>query len=367
MPPRLPRNHPYKDVTIQQLRSFCETVRLGSFTAAAAALELAHPTVWKQVHALEQRLGATLVEPYERGCRPTEAGRRFARLAGPLVAGMGSLERAFQTSRAEAAARIVVAAPPRVLVEDLPECIVEFERLWPQAWLALMQVGVDDVPAAVASGRADLGLTDSCLLDTDDPGLACEPCYELEIVLVTPLDHPLAGRRTVLSHDLCAFTLVNAPVPHGNTVLAAALAELHALGIQPSRVVGYYNAVICRYVELGFGIGLIPCLHGRPPHPALHERSMSDVFGRPTVYLVWRKGTIESGPARAFAQTVKAMLSRPPADPGASSRSRRNSRKRADQTGGIRSRQASERKASLAPPNCPPTGRPRRKSRTSQH
>jgi DNA-binding transcriptional LysR family regulator len=337
MPQRLPRNHAYKEVTIQQLRSFCETVRLGSFTAAAAALELAHPTVWKQVHALEHHLGAILVEPHERGCRPTEAGRRFARLAGPLVAGIGSLERAFQASRAEAAARIVVAAPPRVLVEDLPECIVEFERLWPQARLALMQLGVEDVSAAVASGRADLGLTDSCLLDTDDPGLACEPCYELDIVLVTPPDHPLAGHRTVQPHDLCAYALVNAPVPNGNAVLAAALAELHALGIQPSRVVGYYNAVIRRYVELGFGIGLIPCLPRRPRDPAFHERSMSDVFGRPTVYLVWRNGTIESGLAREFAKTVKALLSRPAADPVESSPSRRKSGAPSSQKGRTRS------------------------------
>jgi DNA-binding transcriptional LysR family regulator len=116
MAARPPRNHLYKQVTIQQLRSFCETVRLGSFAAAAAALELTHPTVWKQVHALEQRLGATLVEPYERGCRPTEAGRRFARLAGPLVAGIGSLERVFQSARAEAAARIVVDTVWRQIV-----------------------------------------------------------------------------------------------------------------------------------------------------------------------------------------------------------------------------------------------------------
>jgi DNA-binding transcriptional LysR family regulator len=333
MPALPPRNRPYKEVTIQQLRSFCETVRLGSFTAAAAALELTHPTVWKQVHALERHLGATLVEPYERGCRPTEAGRRFARLAGPMVAGIGSLERAFQSSCPEAAAPIVVAAPPRVLVEDLPDCIIEFERLWPQARLALMQVGVEDVPTAVASGEADLGLTDSCLLDTDDPGLACEPCYELDIVLVTPPHHPLARRRTVGSHDLCAYALVNAPVPHGNAVLAAALAELHALGIQPSRVVGYYNAVICRYVELGFGIGLIPRIIRRPPHPALHERSMSAIFGRPTVYLVWRKGTIESGPAHEFAKTVKALLSRSPADLGASSRSRKEQRRKGGPNG----------------------------------
>lgn len=331
MPAHSPKNRAYKEFTLQQLRSFCETIRLGSFTAAAAALSLAHPTVWKQVHALERRLGATLVEPHGRGCRPTEAGRLLAGLAGPLVTGIGSLEQAFQASRAEAEARLVVAAPPRVLVEDLPECVLEFERLRPHVRLTLKQVGVEEVAAAVASGQADLGLTD--LPDPDDPWLAFEPCYELEIVLVTPPDHPLVRRRRVQVRDLCAYPLVNAPVPRQNPVMAAALKELYALRTRPSRVEAFYAAAICRYVELGFGIGLITRVSAHPPQPNLHERSLSGVFGRPTVYLVRRKGTLQPGPAHEFARTVKAMLSRPAAGPNAPGPSRRKSGPRSDRKG----------------------------------
>ena len=54
--------HPYKEVRLQQLRSFCETARLGSLAAAAQALGLAEPTVWEQVHALERQFAAKLVE-----------------------------------------------------------------------------------------------------------------------------------------------------------------------------------------------------------------------------------------------------------------------------------------------------------------
>jgi DNA-binding transcriptional LysR family regulator len=334
MPTRHPKNRAYKDVTLQQLRSFSETIRLGSFTAAAAALELAHPTVWKQVHALEHRMGAILVEPHGRGSRPTEAGRLLARLVGPLVAGITSLEQAFQTS--QASARIVIAATPRVLVEDLPECIVEFERLRPQVQLILKQVGKDEVTAVVASGQADLGLTASCLPDSDDPWLAIEPCYELEIMLVTPPDHPLARRRYVGARDLCAYPLVNARDPRGGPVMKAALAELHSLGIQQGRVEAFYDDAVCRYVELGFGIGLINRVPGYPPRPNLHERSMSDVFGRPTVYLTWRKGTLLSEPAHEFARTLKTMLCRPPADPDNSSVSRTRNGARSDQKGRTR-------------------------------
>src|SRR5436190_3192251 len=85
----------YKDVTLGQLRSFCETARRGSFTAAAAALRLAHPTVWKQVHALEATFGRALIEPHARGCRLTEAGEVLLRLAAPNVFDLDSLRRRF--------------------------------------------------------------------------------------------------------------------------------------------------------------------------------------------------------------------------------------------------------------------------------
>ena len=85
----------YKEITLQQLRSFCETVWLGGLTAADS-LGLARPTVWKQVHALEHHLGVQLVAPHTQGCESTEAGRLLANIASPLVTGIGSIKQALQ-------------------------------------------------------------------------------------------------------------------------------------------------------------------------------------------------------------------------------------------------------------------------------
>jgi LysR family transcriptional regulator, cys regulon transcriptional activator len=252
------------------------------------------------------------------------------------VTGICSLEHVFQRSRSEDAARVVVAAPPRVLVEDLPECVVEFERLWPEVRVTLKQVGVEDVPAAVASGRADLGLTSNCLPDPDDLRLEFEPCYELEIALVTPPDHPLVRRRHLQAGDLCAYPLVNALDSGQNLVIQAALEELHALRIQTSRIEARDDAVICRYVELGYGIGLLNRVRAHRPRTNLHLRSMSNVFGRPTVYVVRKKGNPSSGPAHEFTQTVKALLSRSPADADASGPIKRKRGARSGRKGGIR-------------------------------
>src|SRR5581483_7741858 len=124
----MPTRHSYKEIRLQQLRSFCETARLGSLTAAAESLGLAQPTVWEQVHALEREFAAKLIERHAHGCRLTEVGQVLAELAGPVVASVDALRRNVQDARADPVVLLTLAATQRMLVEDLPPAIAEFER-----------------------------------------------------------------------------------------------------------------------------------------------------------------------------------------------------------------------------------------------
>src|SRR3712207_6394777 len=65
-------------VSLQQLRCFCATVELGSFTAAAEALRVSQPAVAEQIRKLEQILEVDLFVRAARGVLPTEAGQAFA-------------------------------------------------------------------------------------------------------------------------------------------------------------------------------------------------------------------------------------------------------------------------------------------------
>lgn len=302
-------SHPpeYKQITFQQLRSFCESVRLGSFSAAAASLGISHPTVLSQVHALERHLGAELVQTHARGCRPTAEGLRLAAMAAPLVSGISSLERSFRETQAEEEIRLVIGATSRTLVDDLPGCVVEFTRRWPNANLTLVEVKVEEVPKAVETGQVDLGLAHTSIADPSTAWIDFEPAYELDVVLVTPRDHPLARRRRLSGSDLAGYPLVNAPPGLLDPRIGITLEMLGAFRTGPRRVEASFAAAIRRYVELGFGIGLIARLPFEDPAPRLQERSMSHEFGRLRMHLVWKKGVLHSPPARAFADLVKQL------------------------------------------------------------
>ncbi len=324
-------SHSYKEVTLQQLRSFCETVRLGSFSAAAASLGLSHPTIWTQVHALERRFGVKLVETHSRGCVATAAGRVLAELAAPLVTGFGSLEHAFVTALTLDAPRLVIAATARILVEDLPACVVEYERRRPQVHVTLKELRTSEVIEAVRSGEAQVGFTSSPSLHPSDEWLDFVPSYELDVVLITPRDHPLARLRIVRPRDLCAYPLVNAPTSFVDPTVMLALEKLSGPLTPPRRVEAYHAATIRRYVELGYGIGLIGRVPSHKSRSDLHERSMSGDFGRTIVYLVSRKGALQPPHIREFTAIVADMLgSGDPSSPRRPTRAR-SSRKSANQ------------------------------------
>lgn len=297
--------HRYKEVRLQQLRSFCATARLGSLGAAARSLGLSQPTVWEHVHALEREFGTQLIESHRRGCRLTAAGHLLDELASPAVTGIDSLPRAFQEHFAALESRLTVAAPQRVLVEDLIEVVEALHDRYPGMRLRLLERVTGQVSAAVESGEADLGVSSD--REPASPRLQFEPAYELSTLLVMSRNHPLARKKKITPQDLKGYPLVNGPEGFTRSEVAARLWECGAFEAERF-VEAMTTAVVRRYVELGQGLGLV---FGRLKPPAqcrLHERAMDEYFSRPRISFIWRKGTITSPFGRTFADTVKEML-----------------------------------------------------------
>jgi molybdate transport repressor ModE-like protein len=298
----------YKEIQLQQLRSFCETARLGSLAAAAKSLGVAQPTVWEQVHALEREFGMQLVESHRRGCRLTDAGQLLVELAVPVVAGAEALKKTFRERCAEVDRSLTVAAPQRILVEDLPEVIDLYRQRHPHVRLRLVERMTGAVAAAVESGDADLGISSDREPGTASPRLTTEPAYPLEVLLVTPRDHPLARKRRVLPRDLRGFPLVNAPEGFTRPEVAEQLRKLGVFQTQPRHVEAVSTAVIRHYVGMGFGIGLVLGRPSRERPPRLHEQSMSRYFGTAQIGFIFRKGVMPAAHVRAFADMVKSLL-----------------------------------------------------------
>jgi DNA-binding transcriptional LysR family regulator len=317
VPRRAESAHAYKETTLQQLRSFFETARLGSLSAAAEALGLSHPTVWQQVHALERDLGERLIEPHGRGCRLTDAGRVLADLAAPVVLGAASLRSRFRAARAGQRPPLVVVGTPRVLAEDLPAAVRAFLDRRPDVRLTVRELSSREAEASVAAGEADLGVLPPSSADPSrpwesNPWLEWEPAYEIDVVLVTPPDHPLARRRRVTPDDLAGLPFANAPQAFSEPGIQRLVGQLGAFEPHPCRIDAQFAATSREYVRRGFGVALVTRSPARPPDPDLHERDMSEFFGRAAACFVRRKGAPATAEADDFRAVVRESLATPP-------------------------------------------------------
>src|SRR5262245_2039152 len=124
----MPRQHPYKEIQLPQLRSFCLAATEGSFTAAAKQLGLSVPAVWQQVRPLERSLGATRLRRSGWKVEITEEGRLLLELVQPHVSGLDSLQRLFASRRAELPQKLSVVSTHGLIAYQLPLPVQEFTQ-----------------------------------------------------------------------------------------------------------------------------------------------------------------------------------------------------------------------------------------------
>jgi DNA-binding transcriptional LysR family regulator len=129
--------------------------------------------------------------------------------------------------------------------------------------------------------------------------------------LVTLPDHPLAGRRRIRISDLGRYPLVTGRQALTVPRMALLLDEAGAFNNPARRVESYFHASICRFVELGYGIGITFGLPGKTIRSTLHQRPLTSLFGRVPVIAVFSNGAILPKAARNLIRTVTEQLVQP--------------------------------------------------------
>ncbi|MEV0126019.1 LysR family transcriptional regulator [Streptomyces sp. NPDC050703] len=190
------------------LRTYVTVARLASFSEAARHLGYTQSAVSQHIAALEQDLGTALLT--RRPVAPTAAGARLLEHAGPLLLRLDA-------ARAEV---VRVAATPAQGV-TLAVTATALDRRTagelPHAGVALTVLPRAEVPAAVASGAADLGLIDGLAAPSDPLSLpdvaplTARGIAEEPVAVLLPEDHPLAGRHGLRLGDLVDARWLDAP------------------------------------------------------------------------------------------------------------------------------------------------------------
>jgi LysR family hydrogen peroxide-inducible transcriptional activator len=176
-----------------QLRAFVAVVEHRHFRDAAAAIGMSQPALSGAVAALEEGLGAQLVERTTRKVIITPLGERVAEHARGVLAGLHALTDEVEASRRPFTGPLHLGVIPTVAPYLLPVVLKLARDGYPDLELNVHEERTPQLLDGLGSGRLDLLL----LALPGGAGMQDIPLYDEDFVLVTPPDHPLADRAGI--------------------------------------------------------------------------------------------------------------------------------------------------------------------------
>jgi DNA-binding transcriptional LysR family regulator len=246
---------------LTMLRQFAVVARLEHLSRAADELHVAQPSLSRTIARLENELGTPLFDRAAR-LRLNPAGALFRgyveRALGELDAG----RRAVAETTAQGSGSVRLAAETFLA---LTEPIATFKREHPSVEIELQQLSAVDMPRALRAQDVDF-----CVASQPVPNAGLQSAVLLDeaVLVVTPLDHPLASRPSVTVADLVDEPFVIARKGHWQRRL---LDRLFAETGATPRIVCESDeaAAIQELIRSGLGIGFNPVFARRaiPSYP----------------------------------------------------------------------------------------------------
>ncbi|WP_116122490.1 LysR family transcriptional regulator [Paraburkholderia sp. BL6669N2] len=185
---------------IRALRYFVETVKLGSFTHAAAAVFVTQSTISKMVRQLEEEIGQPLLIREGRTVRPTDVGRvvyeRGLQALGVIRELQLEVADVAQLGRGE-----LTVGMPRMGNLSFPAVVSEFRRRYPKLELCLAEHGGSVLEQKIISGELEVAAT-VLFSDTAQEKFSTRVVARYAICAVGPRHVPWAGCPTV---EISAF------------------------------------------------------------------------------------------------------------------------------------------------------------------
>jgi LysR family transcriptional regulator, transcriptional activator of nhaA len=159
-----------RQINLNHLLYFWAVGKCGSVSAAARRLGVSQPGVTNQVHTLEKRLGATLLERGPRGITLTPAGLVAMRFADGIIGGCSDLVRALPLQEDLEDRPFVVGtidSVPKVVVRSILKCITRDARR-PQ--VVCREWSRERLLSELSLHRLDAVISDSPLNEADRTG-----------------------------------------------------------------------------------------------------------------------------------------------------------------------------------------------------
>jgi DNA-binding transcriptional LysR family regulator len=239
---------------LADLRLFIHIGESPSLTQGARRASLSPAAASARIKALEGQLETRLLYRDSRGVELTPAGHKLLKHARLIMSQVDYLKSEFTRFGTDEAGHIRIFANTTAVTEFLPEVLAGFLARRPGVTIDLQERLSRDIVRGVLDGAADMGISAG---PVEAAGLQVLHFSTDRLVLIVPAGHELAGQRQVTLKQTLAYQHIG--LHEGSTLLTFLRDHVERLGEHLSlRIQVSSFESICRMVEAGVGIGIIP-------------------------------------------------------------------------------------------------------------
>lgn len=311
---------------LKQLEWFVRVAELGSFTKAAATLDMSQPVLSRQVRQLEIELQQHLLYRNGRGVTPTESGRRLLEHGRGILHQVELARQELRDREATPVGKVVVGLPPSIGKMLTVRLVEQFRERYPQASIGIVEGLSAAMQEWLLLGRLDVALLYNPAVN---PQLEFERVRASEMYLIGAADRAAArtpnGRlpASVRMADLARYPLIIPSRPNVFRNLIEAECARHDVRLTVALEIDSIPAVL-DLVERGFGYALMTrdALHG---HQSTHALTAARIVS-PTISAPLAIATAAQRPLSSLARhtisLIKSEIAHSPAREPAARRAR---------------------------------------------
>ena len=146
------------NITLRQLRAFCDVAQTSSFTLAARRMNLTQSAVSMLVRQLETDIGLALFDRVKRSVQLTETGRQLLPIAERILGDLREVIDGAADLRALRRGTLRLAVPQMLACSWLPPVMAQYRALYPDVALKMIDTTADRVVETVRQGEAEIGI-----------------------------------------------------------------------------------------------------------------------------------------------------------------------------------------------------------------
>lgn len=238
---------------LTDLRVFLAVAEEGNVSRGAERCHLAPSSASLRIKGLEEAVGTALLTRGARGVTLTPAGHVLVEHVRRCVAQLEQMHADLLPFAHGLTGHVTFFANNNAISSHLPDDLARFFAEYPSVRITLEERMSHDIIAAVANGRADIGVV---ALEIEHPELDFLPYREDQLILLAPLKSEIAQNDVVSFADCMEQPFIS--LQSGAALHTFLMNHASALGRQLDirvQVSGY--RAIARLVASGAGVGIV--------------------------------------------------------------------------------------------------------------